>query len=329
MRCLPYLALPLMAVLAMGCRAKHPRVPAWVASAPARSQMALSGQAGWLLEQPQFQKLIAQYPLAEQSLDLFLKKARINPHDETGRMTFYAMDLKLEKGSPNVESQAPNFLLQFGGFKDPKALQWAIAESFPPEGALQIKGLEMPLHVVMDYNQLHIRVLVDQAGNLWLGDLSALTALESAGQLPPRHPVIAAASWINGAAPIQGFLRPQDILKDLSGRLPGDLAKELPQGIDCLAWSVTPGTGPNALHRLEIAITGTREGILQVTPWLQRLVAVANSVQTPSSQAPELLQETTRAGLRCQLTQEQLNMVFSKLAQPNFTFSTERTPLKS
>jgi hypothetical protein len=171
--------------------------------------------------------------------------------------------------------------------------------------------------VVLDYNQTHIRALVDPEGRIWMGDLISLGSLEHAGQLPLRHPVISAAAWINGSAPVQGYIRPQSILKDLSGKLPKELAKELPAGIEAVAWSVTPRQGKEGLHGLELAMTGSKEGILQVTTWLERLVAIATSLQGAASQPPEIIRENTRVVLRCQLTQEQLNTVFSRLAQPN------------
>jgi len=58
-----------------------------------------SGTAGWILEQPHFQALLERYPLAEQTLDLFLKRAHISPHQETGRITFYLLNLPLRDGA--------------------------------------------------------------------------------------------------------------------------------------------------------------------------------------------------------------------------------------
>lgn len=317
MRLLPLITLSVLATLVAGCRPHKSQTPPWVVAAPARCEAAVSGQASWLLEQPEFQVQLAKFPMAEQSLDLFLKKARISPHGETGRVSLFAMDPIMDLVTRKANPQASSFLLQFQGFRDPKSLQVAVAESFPIEGSLKIQGNDLPLHVVLDINQAHIRILTDLEGNLWLGDLAALTSLGAAGPLPRRHPVLSAAAWIDGAAPLQGFVRPGNLLKDLSGRLSADITRELPQGIDCLAWSVSPGRGEQTLYSVQISITGTPEGILQATPWMQRIVAIATSIRTGSATPPELLQERNRALLRCQLSWDQVTQVLSKLAQPN------------
>jgi hypothetical protein len=317
MRPLFLIALPLLAILAAGCRPQKTEAPSWVQAAPARCEMAVSGQASWLLEQPQFQALLAKYPLAEQSLDIFLKKAHIAPHGETGRVSLFAMDSVAEMVARKGTPQTSGFLLQFHGFRQPRALQVAVAESFPIEGSLQVQGSDLPLHVVLDFNQAHIRILTDLSGNLWMGDLSALTSLGSSGPMPRRHPIQLAAAWIDGTAPLQGFLRPESLLKDLSGRLPSDITRELPQGIECLAWSVKPGAGEQPLYSVHISITGTPESIQKATPWLQRIVAIATSLRTGSAPPPELVQERSRALLRCQLSWEQVSQVLAKMAQPN------------
>ena len=311
-------AAAVVLVLGVGCRGRRPKVADWVLTAPAPTVMAVSGATGWVLEQPHFQSLLERYPMAEQCLDLFLKRAKINPHQETGRVSFYVLaDLPLD-GSGS-KPQPSDFLLQLGGFKDPKALNMAILDAFPQEGSFPIDGREVPIYVLMDINQYHIRAAVDGEGRVWLGDLKALTKLGS-GRIPARDPVLDSARWTNGAAPFQGFLKPQGLLKQASAKLSPEVARNLPQGIDSLAWSVTPGQGPNALHRFELAITGSPEGILEVAPWLQRLVAAATGMQGGSSQAPEILQEQRRIGLRAQLSQDQVNLALGKLNQPGITF---------
>jgi len=317
MRLLPLIALPVLAALVVGCRPHQSQTPPWALAAPTRCEAAVSGQASWLLEQPQFQAQLAKFPMAEQSLDLFLKKAHISPHGETGRVSLFAMDPILDLVGRKASPQPSSFLLQFQGFRDPKSLQVAVAESFPIEGSLKIQGNDLPLHVVLDFNQAHIRILTDLEGNLWLGDLAALTSLGVAGPLPKRHPILSATSWIDGTAPLQGFVRPEAMLKDLSGRLPADITRELPQGIDCLAWSVSPTRGDQTLYAVQISITGTAQGIQQATPWMQRVVAIATSIRTGTAAPPELMQERNRAVLRCQLSWEQVTQVLSKLAQPN------------
>ena len=57
-----------------------------------------------------------------------------------------------------------------------------------------------------------------------------------------------------------------------------------------------------------------------MAPWLQRLLAAANAVQTAPGAAPELLQEKRRVGLRCSLTAEQLKLVMEKLGQSGLPF---------
>ena len=290
------LALALLAAPACGNR--KGKAPEWVLTAPAPTVMALSGSMGWLLEQPQFRNLLERFPLAQQSLDRFLQRARINPRQETGRISFYVL---------SAAPQPSDFLLQLGGFRDPASLNVALSEDFPAEGSLRVQGRELPLFVVLDLKPRHIRALVDPEGRVWLGDLGALARLD-AGCGP--DPIQASAQWINGGAPFQGFLKPQSFLW---ARPPSQWARDLPQGMDALVWSVTPGAGPNPLLRFELAITGCPDGIRQAAPWLQRLVAAASALQGGPAQAPEIIQEARRIGLRAQLTQEQLNLALAKL----------------
>ena len=306
-------------VLAVGCQGRKARTPDWVATAPAPTVMAVSGAMGWVLEQPHFQGLLERYPMAEQTLDLFLRKAKINPHQETGRITFYVLADQPLGQAKDLKVQPSDFLIQLGGFSNPAALNMAVLDAFPQEGGLPLDGHEFPMYVVMDINQFHIRALVDAGGRVWLGDVGALAKLGS-GRLGPRDPVQASAQWTNGAAPFQGFLKPRGMLQAAAAHLAPEVARNLPKDIDALAWSVTPGSGPGALHRFELAVTGTPEGILTVAPWLERFVAAATGLQGGSSQAPEILQEARRIGLRAQLTQEQVNLALAKLNQPGITF---------
>ena len=61
---------------------------------------------------------------------------------------------------------------------------------------------------------------------------------------------------------------------------------------------------------------GSPEGIQKVTPWLHRFVAMATALPGAPSQAPEFLQESRRVGLRCQLTESQLEAAMARLNQP-------------
>jgi hypothetical protein len=308
-----------LVVLAPGCDRRRSQAPDWVASMPPATVMALSGRAGWILEQPEFQAFLEKFPMADQALDLFLKRAHVNPHQETGRISLYVL------GLPPATAKGPDlaqaeFLVQVGGFKDQAALNAAMVDAFPLEGSLTVGRQELPLHVVLDVTPYHFRAMTDTQGRIWLGDLRTLAKLDAA-PLPPRNPVAQAAEWINASAPFQGIVRPQPILDGLGGRVPPDLARNLPKGIDALAWSVTPGgTGPTASHRFELAATGSPQGVLEVAPWVQRFVAAASTVQGVGS-APDVLQEKGRIGLRCQLTGEQVNAALSRLCQPGVSFS--------
>lgn len=306
--------------LAPACQRRRAVSPDWVASAPPSAVMAISGRAGWLLEQPEFQTFLERFPLADQALDLFLKRARISPHQETGRITLYVMGVP---GASPAGAGAPQaeFLVQVGGFRDPAALHVALTDAFPVEGSLTVRRQELPLHVVLDVTPYHFRAVTDSQGRLWLGDLKTLARLDAAAP-PIRNPLAQASEWISSGAPLQGFVRPQAILQGLGGQIPPDLARNLPQGIEAIAWAVTPGgMTRTASHRFELAAVGSPQGVLQVAPWIQRFVAVASTTQGTSVPAPEVLQEKGRIGLRCQLSGEQVNAALSHLNQPGISFT--------
>jgi hypothetical protein len=308
------------------CGKHKAATPDWVATAPPAAVMAMSGQAGWVIGQPAFQAYLEKFPYADQTLDLFLKKAHINPHKDSGRISFYVMSLPgtEPQGVKDLDKAIPEFLIQLGGFKDQAAVHMAIADAFPAEGSLPLNKQEMPVYVILDVNQFHIRAVADPAGRIWLGDLRTLAKLDSGG-LPARNPIRAAMEWTNGAAPFQGFLRTKPLLEQLPGKVPEEVIRNLPTGVEGLAWSVTPGQGKDGLHRFELAVAGTPEGIMQVAPWVQRFVAAATSLQgAATAQPPEILQERTRIGIRCQFTAEQINMALSRLAQPGITFPAKK-----
>lgn len=316
------------ALLLLGaCGKRRPAVADWAASAPPSAVMGVSGQAGWILGQPAFQAYLEKFPYADQTLDLFLKKARINPHKDSGRISLYVTGLPAgdqPKGLQDLDKAVPEFLIQLGGFKDQAAVHVAIADAFPAEGSLPLNKHELPVYVILDVNQYHIRAVADPAGRVWLGDLRTLAKLESGG-LPTANPVRAALEWTNGAAPFQGFLRTRPLLDQLPGKVPDEVLRNLPTGVEGLAWSVTPGEGKDGLHRFELAVSGSAEGVVKVAPWVQRFVAAATSLQgAPTAQAPEILQERTRIGVRCQLTNEQINLALARLAQPGLTLSSRK-----
>ncbi len=305
--------------LASSCR-PHPRVPAWVQSAPEDSLLSFSGGAGWMLTQPDIQNLLAREPEASRALDLFLQKARINPHTETGRLTLHLLEGPVQgKGLGQI-------LIQLDQFQNPKALLAALAADFPQEGMLRLNGRDWPLYVILDLDTpgttAHIRAASDEQGQLWIGDLSALQRLASRKTLAARPDAAAAAAWINAQAPFQGYLQPEALLGGLRSRLPEtSTLRDLPRGLDALFWSVAPGASPGQPNQFDLAIGGSAEGIAQIAPWLQRLVALVSAVQpAPGAVPPELMQEKRRVGLRAALTDAQLKLVMEKLGQPMLSF---------
>lgn len=282
--------------------------------------MAVSTQAGWAIQQREFQNLLGRFPMAEQTLDLFLKRARINPGGETGRISLYITDLKIKASLPQKGVEGSSFLLQLGGFRDPKNLLLAITEAFPMEGSLRVGTRDLPLYVLLDYNQFHMRLLLDEQGRIWIGDLPALAALAKAPTLAPAAQ--RAVEWIDRKAPIQGLLLPESLL----GQPSEGFAHALPKGIQALAWSVTPGSSKDASHAFELAITGTPEGIRQISPWIQRLVAFIGSVSGAPSRPADVLEEKARVGLRAQLNASQLEAVMARISQPGIFKAADRKP---
>jgi hypothetical protein len=275
-----------------------------------------------MLTHKELQSLIARDPLVERALDLFLQKAHINPRTETGRVTFHVIGLPLKDESP-LQKGLQHVLIQLNQFKDPAALVGALAESFPQEGTLRIQGRGWPLYVILDVEsggtKAHIRAASDEKGQVWIGSVEALTHLAAGAGLGALPDAALAAEWISPRAPFQGYLQPEALLGGLRKNLEGSIIKDLPQGVSALFWSITPAEGQDQPVRFELALAGTPEGINQVVPWLQRLVAAVNAVQAAPGAAPELMQEKRRVGLRCALTAQQLKLVMEKLGQPWFS----------
>lgn len=331
----PSLILPAVAGLVSlcllpSCRPRV-RVPGWVQSAPGESVAAFSGEAGWVLTHPEVQDLLSREPVVDRALDLFLQRAHINPRTETGRLTVHVLGLP-QPGEASLDKGLGHVLIQLDQFKDPKALVAALTGSFPQEGQLRLDGRDWPLYVILDLDtsgtRAHIRAASDEQGQVWIGDLSALQRLASRDSLATRPNVAAAAEWISPRAPFQGYLQPEALLGGLRKELPdtGTL-RDLPRGLDALFWSVTPGRDPGQPNRFELALAGSPEGVAQIAPWLQRLVAVVNAVQpTPGTVPPELMQEKRRVGLRATLTDAQLKLIMEKLGQPAFSFGPRSAP---
>jgi hypothetical protein len=320
------LLIPAMVALAClsfaaSCRPKA-RVPGWVQAAPGDSLASFSGEAGWMLTHKDVQSLISRDPVVERALDLFLQKARINPRTETGRVTFHLIGVP-PKGEESFQKGLEHALIQLNQFKDPAALIGALAESFPQEGSLRIQGRDWPLYVILDVEakgtKAHIRAASDEKGQVWIGSLEALTRMAAKEGLASQPDAALAAEWISPRAPFQGFLQLEALLGGLRQNLQGSFIKDLPEGVNALFWSITPGEEKDQPVRFELALAGKPEGINQVTPWLQRLVAATNAVQSAPGATPELMQEKRRVGLRCTLTSEQLKLVMEKLGQPGFS----------
>lgn len=304
------------------CRARS-RVPAWVQAAPGDSVAAFTGEAGWMLTHKEVQSLLTRDPMVERALDLFLQKARINPRTETGRLTFHVVGVP-QKGEESLQQGLEHVLIQLSQFKDPSALVAALSESFPQEGSLHLQGREWPLYVLLDLEvkgtKAHIRAASDDKGQIWFGSLEALNRMAAKPALDAQPDAALAAEWINPKAPFQGYVQPEALLGGLRKFMDGAALKDLPQGVTALFWSITPAAEKDQPVRFELAMAGTPEGINQVTPWLQRLVAAANAVQAAPGATPKLLQEKRRVGLHATLTPEQLKLVMEKLGQPGFAF---------
>lgn len=327
------LMAPIVAGLLLGAVACKPKASKaqWVNAIPEEAITSLSGEARFFLENKELQAQITRSPLAEQMLDLFVQKAQIKSQSETGRITFHILDLKLPQGdasSPGLEALGGAFLIQFSNFRDPKALQAAITESFPAEGFLRVGTEDWPQFVIMDFNQggrqIHLRVVADPQGGLWLGDLSALTKLGKRS-LADRPGVVAAAQWLTPDLKFQGAVRPESILGGLRGQLPTEWAKELPEGVDILLWGASP-VGNEGIWTFEVVVGGDPQAMTKVSPWLQRLGAALEAVR-PQSQAPvQILQEGRRAGLKATLDQAQLESALGKLGLPHLKLQSKLAP---
>lgn len=300
-----------VALLVPACRPKAAG-PAWIQASPSGSQMAVSGRLGWLTRDPHFRKFLEQSPEASQALDVFLQRAHINPATDPGRLTLHLLALPQE-GKPTK-----GFLLALDQFQDPKSLQIALASSFPPEGTLRWDGQDCPLHVILDVDsssfKAHLRALADPSGRIWIGDLETLTQVANA-PFGPSPELARAASWITPAATLQGFAQPDSLIRSLKDQANEDLPLDLPKGIAYLVWSVTPPEGTDPSYAFELALSGQETGISQATPWLQRVAAVAGSVQSGQAPPPEIQSGRDWVSLRMRLTGAQVEQVLGKLGQ--------------
>lgn len=311
LRTVPILAFGLAVALVLpACRPKAAG-PAWILASPSGSQLAVSGRLGWLTRDPHFRQFLEQSPEAAQALDIFLQRARINPATDPGRLTLHLLSVP-EEGKPTK-----GFLLALDQFQDPAALQVALASSFPPEGTLRWNGKDCPLHVILDVDsssfKAHLRALADPSGRIWIGDLATLTQVANA-PFGPAPELARAASWITPNATLQGFVRPDTLARTLKDHTE-DLPLDLPKGIGYLVWSVTPPDSDAKPYQFELALSGQETAISQTTPWLQRLAAIAGSVQSNQAPPPEIQSGKDWVSLRMNLTGPQVEQVLGKLGQ--------------
>ena len=121
MRPATILLLPALLAVSLDCGHGKAHSPKWMQLAPSNSVMGLSSPFTRIFENSALQENLAKYPLADLAVDLFLKHAHINPHQETGRVTLYV--LEPPPGAPrDAASASGNFLLLFSEFRDPKSL---------------------------------------------------------------------------------------------------------------------------------------------------------------------------------------------------------------
>jgi hypothetical protein len=290
----------LLCLALLGCEVRRARTPDWVVSAPGGTETAISCVPAWALAPAHFQALLQGFPPAGRALAVFLERTRIDPRQETGRVTFY-----LSRPTP---AAGPEVLIQLGGFRDPGRLQVAIADAFPAAGTLAVDHRDLPLFVLLDQGSRHFRAVADGDGRIWLGDLPALARL-GPGRIRAWSGLAEASAWISGAAAVQGFILPREPAA-------GSAAWRLPRGIQALAWGVTPGPTADSLHGFELALAGSRSAILGAVPWVEDFVAAAQATPGHPAQLPDLLQERRRLGLRWRLTQAQLNVALGRLELP-------------
>lgn len=317
------LAIGMSALLLTPACRRAPRGPAWVQAAPSGSQFAVSGRLGWLMRDANFRKLLDQSPAVSQALDLFLQRAHINPATDPGRLTVHLLD------TPEQDKPTKGVLIALDQFQDPKALQNALASSFPPEGTLRWDGRDCPLHVILDVEmsgfKAHLRALGDPAGRIWIGDLDTLTRAANGG-FGPSAQLAKAAAWITPDAPLQGFLKPEQVLEALRSKAGDDLNLELPKGIAYLLWSVSPPPADGQPYGLELSLSGDEAGIADAAPWMQRLAAIAGSVQKGQAPPPEIQSGRDWVSLRMRLTGPQVEQVLAKLGQSYFSLPKAGAP---
>ncbi|MDR2697136.1 MAG: hypothetical protein LBB40_01515 [Holophagales bacterium] len=301
----------LLAIISLGCRDIRPKAQDWVTSAPEKTAVGVSCHLGWILEMPDFRNFIARYPLYDNALELFLDSAKIDPASETAKLSVYMLKLpNPDISAPSIKDWREMLLMQIAGFREPKAIQRVIMETFSPEGSLRLRGREYPLFVVLDINDVKIRIVSDNDGRVWIGDIAALQETAKKRSVGDSGYVSRASEWITSSSAIQGFVQPELIPKDVFQ----GFANSLPAGIKGLAWSASPSQRDKQIINLDLAITGTDEAVNKIKPWMQRIFAMASSLADGDGTGqPETVQESNRMGVRCQFKQSQLSQVLDSL----------------
>jgi len=293
----------ILAFLAAGCRDMRPGAQDWVISAPDKAILGVSSHLGWILDMPGFRKYITNYPIFDQALELFLDRASIDPSSETARVSLYVLDFPKDSGSElspdNLRGMA---LIQMAGFRDIKAIQRVVAETFPPDDSLKIGGREHPMFVVMDINQIRIRLFFDDNGRLWIGDQTALEEIAKKRRVGATGHISRASEWIPATGAIQGFVQPELI----PGHALKDFGKLIPAGIKGLAWAITPLEKNGQIVNLDLCATGAEEAVSKLKPWMNRLAGAASALAVDGMMPPETIQENNRMGVKCQFRRDQL-----------------------
>jgi hypothetical protein len=308
------LCLALVSLVA-GCRDRRAE-PEWLRSAPGSAPAAISCPVGWTMDRTHLRAALGHHPEAARALERFLERTRIDPRDP-GRVTFY---LARPEGPASASTppeaagagRAPDLVVMLSDFANPGQLQAAIADAFPLAAG---EITDPPHYSVLDLPPFRFRALVDREGRIWLGDLDALTRM---GSIRPRYrgELAAALARIGPAAWFQGFILPEPLLTDTTAGLPGELARSLPHGVAALAWGLTPGPDPAAPNHFELTLTGPRGAIQHSAGWFERLLAAAAAMPGTPAPSADLLQENHRLGMRCQLSQEQTDLMLLKLGLP-------------
>jgi len=79
---------------------------------------------------------------------------------------------------------------------------------------------------------------------------------------------------------------------------------------------VSPSPGADAADGFELSLAGSADAVQGAAPWLQRFLATTLAGPGAPGPLPEILQESRRISLRCQLSRDQLDAAMARLNQP-------------